>query len=259
MSYATPATPRPPYTPAHGREYDVTPPLVPTGLTARELRPITQVGSTLGFPMHNFGRGGAVSSTLNVPLDVEFVIAGFTGYWSNTKPFTAGTMYFTKNGLLTPMNVIAGGDDRTDAMQAAMFHLPLPETGSNKILAYDWNGDPSQIDGYSWVTFWKGIDTASPVRASAGLQGTSLPLATPVLDAQSGDLILAFVGFHSNYVEGSIDIWSNLSTFANFAFNAASDAALAIGSPTGDVAVGALAGTNFVNGALVAAVFRGIN
>lgn len=212
---------------------------------------ITQTGSTLRFESGN-GNAGTVSSTITVPADAEFVVVGWSSYSTTANFFSTGGMTFTKGGVDTAMTPVSGGDSDTSKWMGAIFYLALPDTGPNKTLKWDWLGSSLASDNsLCSVTFWKGIDTSSPVRDSKAAQASALPYTTATITALSGDLILAWVAL-SVGVEATIDSWSNLSLLSQLTAGSSMDAAWGTGSPTGNTTVAALTGTNCLDGSIVA-------
>lgn len=218
---------------------------------------IVQAGSTLKFDLSGYGNTGTVSTTITVPADAELVIAAWSGFGS-ANYFSTGSMTFTKGGVDTAMTAATGGDASTSFWQAAAFYLALPDTGSNKTLKWDWAGAaaPSDGTGLCSVTFWKGVDTASPVRDTDGTQAGTTPYTTPTLTAQSGDLIVAWVGAFTAS-EGTVDSWSNLTLLGQVvASGSRADGAWATGSPSGNTTVAASTDTNIDDGGIVAIVLK---
>lgn len=216
---------------------------------------IVQTGSVLQFPGPGDTNTGTVSTTITVPADAEIVIAGWSGYSNTANFFSGGKMQFTKGGVDTDMVSVAGGDAAGSGNWAAgLYYLVLPDTGSNKTLKWDWVGTASADDARTVcsVTFWKGIDTASPVRGSGGGQNaTSTPYTSSTITALTGDLIVAWVaGFVGS--EGTINSWSNLTLLSQIAVSVFADGAWATGSPTGNTTVAASTDTNFDDGGIVA-------
>lgn len=224
---------------------------------------ITQTGSSLSY-VSNVGlpqpavNSGTVDSTITVPADAEFVIATWSGYDSTSTYFSTGSMTFTKGGVDTAMTSVSGGDT-LNGWCAAMFYLALPDTGSNKTLKYDWLGTLAPVEHTSLctVSFWKGMNTGSPVRGTGGAQAGSAPYTSTSITALTGDLIVAWVGASTIVpsVDGTVDSWSNLSLLSQFTVGASgssADGALATGSPTGDTTVAASTTTGLQDGGIVA-------
>jgi hypothetical protein len=215
---------------------------------------ITQAGSILTFPAPGSANTGTVSTTITVPADAEIVVVGWSGFSGTANFFSTGSMTFTKGAADTAMTAVSGGDALGGTWDAAMFYLALPDTGTNKSLKWDWLGtaaadDPSTLCS---VTFWKGIDTASPVRGSGGGQGTATtPYTTGTITAASGDLVVAWVGAFAA-AEGTVDTWSNLSLLSQIAISGNADGAWAMGSPSGNVVVEASTDTNLDDGGICA-------
>ena len=215
---------------------------------------VVQTGTTLTFPNLGGANTGTVSTTISVPADAEFVVVGWSGFSSTSHFFSSGSMTFTKGGIDTAMTSATGLSDVGSPWGCAMFYLALPDTGSNKTLKWDWSGAGAASDTSSLcsVTFWKGIDTASPVRgASGGQSGTSTPYTTGTVTALTGDLLLAWVGA---FGEGSVDSWSNLTLIANLTNTGGipADGAWASGSPTGDTTCAASTDTALDDGSIAA-------
>ena len=138
-----------------------------------------------------------------------------------------------------------------------MFYLALPDTGSNKTWSWSWSVAPSDSAGLYILTFWKGIDTASPVRSSNGVQNAGgFPITTSTLTAQSGDLIVAFLGAFVGSGTGSVDSWTNLTLLENLAQGAHADGAWATGSPSGNTTVSAASATDMAEPSLSALVLK---
>ena len=239
------------------------------GLVAIVLKPavestVVQTGSTLTFPLSDvsypatgIANTGTVSTTITVPADAELVAVGVTGYMDDA--LTDGQMTFTKGGADTAM-VGVGGADLTSGQMAALFYLVLPDTGTNKSLKWNWAGSSATQGGsICSVTFWKGLDTASPVRSSGGAQAGAVPYTTPTLTAQAGDRVVAYAGFFAFAAnEASINTWSNATLLTQLVNTGAgdTDGAWATGSPTGNTTVSALTGTDTCDGGIVAIVLK---
>ena len=211
---------------------------------------ITQAGSTLSGLMAAGGgytaNTGTVSTTITVPADAEIVIVGVSGYQGSVGGFAGAT--FTKGGVDTAMTKATGGDSSAATWQGAAFYLVSPDTGANKTLKWDWIGTGTSGDGtlnFS-VTFWKGIDTASPVRDTDGAQASTFPVTTPTLTAQSGDLIVAFCSHFRGAADGAgeVSTWTNLTELTEVTNNGFSEGSWATGSPSGNTTVTAATGTS---------------
>lgn len=219
-----------------------------------------QTGSFQDFSVTSNANTGTVSSTITVPADAELVVVAVSAF-QGTNDGLAG-MTFTKGGTDTAMNRASGTADASSGWGCAMFWLALPDTGANKSLKWDWIGSGNSADqnfAFS-VGFWKNVDTVSPIRDSDGLRGNSLPMNTPTLTAEAGDLILAFTGFYNAASDhlGNVTAWSNLSSLhkVNSPSTAYCEGQWASGFPSGDTAVGITTATKWNEGGLVAAVVK---
>lgn len=218
---------------------------------------IVQTGSVLQFTGLGPGNTGTVSSTITVPADAEFVIVGWSSYSGSSAFFSGGGMTFTKGGVDTAMTY-AGGDNGSAGWSGPCFYMVLPDTGSNKTLKWDWAGTGTASDASTLcsVTFWKGVDTASPVRATgSGASSSNTPYTTGSIAGSSGDLAVAWVGGFVG-AEGTIDSWSNLTLLTQIArFNSA-DGAWATGNPTGSSTYAASTDTNFDDGTITVVILK---
>jgi hypothetical protein len=155
------------------------------------------------------------------------------------------------------MTRVTGGDASNAIWQAALFYLVLPDTGVNATLKWDWIGSGASSDASLMfsVTYWKGIDTSSPVRDTDGTQGSGFPRTTPSLTAQTNDKIVAWYGGFNISTEATVDSWTNLTLLRNeITQTGGSDGAWAVGSPSGNTTVSAASGTSFASGGLCAVV-----
>jgi hypothetical protein len=222
--------------------------------------PITQTGSVLQFPALGDGNTGIVSTTITVPGDATMVIAGWSGFGDAGGYFSGGKMQFTKDGVDTDMVPVAGGDASHAQWMAAMFYLILPDTGLNKTLKWDWSGAglADDADSLCSVTFWKGVDTVSPVRGTGGAQANSPPYTTGTITAALGDLFIAWAAcFAGGAGEETANSWSNLSLLSQITHSGSADAAWATGSPSGDSTVALSTGSvSWDDGGIVCASFK---
>src|SRR5262245_10221943 len=176
---------------------------------------VTQTGSITQYS-GGTGNSGTASSTITVPADAELVVVAVATWQNVANYITGGSLTFTKGGVDTTMNAGSnqGNASTSNGFYSALFYLSSPDTGSNKTLKGDFSGTSTanEVNLFS-VTFWKGVDTADPVRYSSGGQALALPVGTSTMTAQSGDLIVAFAGFFcTGGANGSINTWNNLTT-----------------------------------------------
>jgi hypothetical protein len=211
---------------------------------------IAQTGSILRFPIATDNTGTA-SSTITVPGDADFVAVGVSGYSATSTFYSTGSLTFTKGGSPTAMTSATSlGDTTTSAWMSAMFYMLLPDTGSNKTLAWDWVGaGAANYAPLVTVIYYTGVDS---VRGTSGGQAASGgPYTTGTLTAVSGDLILAVAGGFS-VTEGTVATWSNLTLISQVAFFEPVDQAWAAGSPSGNTTVAASTTTVWEDGGIVA-------
>lgn len=219
---------------------------------------ITQAGSTLTFANPGGTNTGTVSTTMTVPADAEIAIVGWSGFSNVVGYYSTGSMTLTKGGVDTAMTF--GGvswNGGAGPFEAIVFYMALPDTGTNKTLKWDWAGVAAPTDITNTlcsVTFWKGINTSSPVRVvGTGNGPVAVPYTTGSMAALSGDLIVAWAAwFTGGSAEGSINTWSNLSLLSQLTHSINADGAWATGSPSGSTTVAALTGTNATDGGIVA-------
>lgn len=216
---------------------------------------VTQAGSTQRFTPGTANTGSIGSIT--VPADAELVIFCFSSWHSTANFFSSGAVDFTKGGTQVAMTVVPNTDNN-GTWKSGLFWLVLPDTGSGKTLNWDWASTPgTEADTVASMTFWKGVDTADPVRDSDGNNATGAAVSTPTLTAQSGDLIVAAATAHTGGdLEGSVDSWSNLTLLEQIAHNTEADIAWATGSPSGNTTVGTLTGTNWLETSIGAIVLK---
>lgn len=219
--------------------------------------PVTQTGSALTFEITDTPTG-TVSSTITVPSDATFIVVGITGWHNSFANFYSdGAMTFTKSSADTAMTAVQPtprGDGATDKFGVAMYYMISPDTGSNKSLKWDWFGtEYAPIGALVSVTFWKSINTSTPVRGSGGAQADGAPFTTGTITAASGDLIIAYAGGETSG-EGTVNSWSNLTLLTQLTRHSVSgaDGAWATGSPSGNTTVAESTDTNINGGGLVA-------
>ncbi len=165
-------------------------------------------------------------------------------------------MTFTKGGVDTAMTPVFGADASTN-WNTMIFYLALPDTGANKTLSWSWVGISSDDRMAPSVTFWKGVNTAAPVRDSNAAQGAGWPRNTPTLTAALGDKIVAFCGFFYAPGDGAgtVTAWNNLAGLADIANRNAAEGAWATGNPSGNTSVGVQSSTGS-EGGIVAIVLK---
>jgi hypothetical protein len=215
-------------------------------------------GSVLRFAVT--GNAGTASSTITVPADAQLVVVTCAGWIdaSTTLAFSGGSLTFTKGGVDTPMTIVPGGDASAATFLGAIAYLALPDTGANKTFKWDLIGaNNPQSPPLFTVTFWKDVDTASPIRSSNAIQASGLPYTSGTLTCLPGDVIFANAFASCGGVEGTADTWANLTLHSQVVCNNDSDCALGIGYPSGNTTVAASTGTNWADGGIAAIVIKG--
>src|SRR6266446_1731881 len=217
---------------------------------------IVQTGATQTFTALGGANTGTVSTTITVPADAELALALWSGGGVAANFFSGGSMTFTKGGADTAMTSVTGGDADGFSWCCGYFYLTLPDTGSNKTLKWDWSGTgTADANSMCTLSFWKGLDTTSPVRASgAGQNTTNTPYTTGSISGATGDLAIAGVGAFSTGA-GSVNTWSNLTSVTQTTSGSAFSA-LATGSPSGASTYAASTDTNLADGSIVVATFK---
>jgi hypothetical protein len=166
------------------------------------------------------------------------MIVGVGGYDGTAGWFTNGSV--TIGGAA--MTAISGGDASTSAFMGAMFYKVLPPTGT-QTFAWDLQGTNVPADGNYWVwAFYKGIDTASPIRDSDASQQAGNPHTSKTLTAIAGDLIVAFMWQFST-VESTIT-WTGATEVQALTRTVQTDGSWAHTSPSGNQTVSASASDN---------------
>lgn len=161
---------------------------------------------------------GTASTTITVPSDAELILVGVGCYSSTTNAdFSGGSLTFTKGGADTAMTSVrpTTTPDSTANWSGALFWMTLPDTGANKTLKWDWAQASGTTDRHALfaITFWKGCDTTSPIRASGGGKSASAPPYTAdAMTATAGDLLYAWTAFFTGDTNGTttdvVTAWS---------------------------------------------------
>lgn len=238
--------------------------LPPLGI-GRDSAPVLATIDYLGSFSIGTGTGspgaGVLSNAVPVPVDARLVIVHISAFNGLPHYFSGGSMSFTKGGVATPMVSYGGGaaDSNVSAWQSAGFYLPVPDTGPNQTLEYDWLGAGGADVSNFALTFWKGVDTASPVRDSAAtVNSAAIPTNTSLLAAEPGDRIVAHYGGFVGAEDGSgaVTAWNNLTSLAEPPKAGFAELSLATGSPSGNTTVGVQSVAGYSQGGLVALVLK---
>src|SRR5262245_49945735 len=234
------------------------PPDTATGGGGGGTATIEQVGSVVNVTGDSSDAG--TSGSFTVPADTEMIVV--TTYFFSTGGATDrvynGTLKTQKGG--TDTNMIGVSDQADSSWSTTMWYLTNPDIGSGKTLKWDWQGT-SSIDRTNCfsILFFKGVDTTSPARDGDGISATgSLPLTTPTLTAQTGDLIVSFYGGFNGGSEGSVTGWTNATSLVDAPLINAGDGSWATSSPTGNQTVSVSSLSNISNsfGGLVYLVLK---
>lgn len=201
------------------------------------------------------GASATGSMAITVPADATMVVIGVSGY-SDTVGRLSANGTFDINGNTS---VGVGGASSGVIWQAALHYIVNPATGSVN-LDWQWGGGAGAVlaagDVIVMVSFWKGVDTASPTRSSNGNQaGGASTVATSSLTALSGDKIIA-VGGTNDAANGELTFsWTNATELSAATHRLDVDASLATADPTGNQTV-SYSATGADDAAIAAFVFK---
>lgn len=184
-----------------------------------------------GTPIHvDLNNGNTGSTSVTVPADAQLMVCTVNGY--------ASTGYFSTGGMTlagAAFTMVSGGDASGSFWMGAGAYRVSPATGS-QTLAWDWAGAGTATNDVTLDCSWyRDLDTASPVRASACTQQAGNPHATGSLTAQTGDLGVAFAYVYSE--SETTFTWTNATEVTEFTIfaNSFGDSSLAEATPTGNV------------------------
>jgi hypothetical protein len=202
---------------------------------------------------------GTFFGTFTVPGDCTLVLAGVIANANLDGTGVFETVSMMKGGVMTPMVKLESAD-KVHGWMTALFYMVNPDVGAGLTADWDWIGtDPIVTDSQLTLTFWKGVDTADPIRDSAATsaQIEEVPVETPMLTNREGDLVVAYFGFSTTgSANGAVTAWKNLTTLDNPTNNSFLDCAWATTSVIGSLRVGVDAVTNLDAGALCAVVLK---
>jgi len=197
--------------------------------------------------LNSTANSGTVSAGITVPATTDFVVVHVSAAHNTANYFSGGSMTFTKGGAQVAMTSAGGFGDSagSSAWNAAMFYLAAPDIGASKTLNFDWAGSATGSESVHniVISFWKGVDQASPVRDSDGANTTSIPITSGTLTALLGDKILAHLAGYVGAANGSgtVTTWSNLTSLTEPTHFAYAELSLATSDPSGDTTVGVTA------------------
>ena len=109
------------------------------GATLSAVEGIAQTGTVITTSSAgSTANTGTFYDFITVPADTELALVGVTGHTGVASGFATVTM--PKGGVDVPMTRLTGGDVSTSVWQAALFYMVNPDTGSGKLLTWDWAG-----------------------------------------------------------------------------------------------------------------------
>jgi hypothetical protein len=191
----------------------------------RVLAPITRIGSVT-----NWQTAAALTSAsveVTVPSDAELMVVMLSAWANREHPYSVAGE-FTLEG----QNLTIGADSDTNlSMQQMVWYYVLPPVGT-QTLEYTWGASDYPLNFY--YAFYKGINTANPVRSFGAQQiyNGGAP-STGVLDAEAGDLVVAAAGAYDSGFNG----WTSGAATVVSSENGVSELHYGEGVPTGDVTV----------------------
>jgi hypothetical protein len=189
------------------------------------------------------------SGTITVPSDAEIIIVGIVGY--NSAAGNIATSGSIGGAALTKI----AGDGSTSYFQGSLFYKVSPATGSQTLaLTCTSSGDGAKIV----YGFYKGIDTASAVRDTDGVQaGSPGSYDTKTLTASSGDMIVGWVFGYTGSASVGSPTFQNISEVTTYGTTYRSAVgSWAEGSPSGNTSVGVSAWTDVADGGICAVVLK---
>lgn len=191
------------------------------------------------------------SSSVTVGAGATLFVVCTSGYLASANAMSGTTP--TLNGVACTGKLSIDSD--TGAFMGAMFYWVNPATGS-QTLAWSWaiainNGVLFVVGSYS------GVDTASPVRSSSGVQAPAGgTISTASLTAQTADLVVAWSSRFSGGGAGSWT-WTNATVVTSFVgTDTHTIGSFAEASPSGNVVVSIAESNSNGDGGIGAFVFK---
>lgn len=176
---------------------------------------------------------------LTIPVDATKVLIGVSGF-SGTANVLSNNGNFAI-GAQTSVGV--GGAASTGLWQSALHYILNPATGAQN-MTWQWGVSPGVVldstDVILEISYWKGVDTASPTRDSDGAQAAGPTVVTKSLSAQTGDLIAVMGGTDDTGAANLTYVWSGAAEVSggNATNIGEADGSLATASPTANQTVG---------------------
>src|SRR5262245_16476523 len=128
----------------------------------------------------NQGNANTGSASLAIPADTTFLLCHWN-FYSGTANVLSGAQSLTIGGQA--MTIVSGGDSSNAAFMGILAYRNAPLTGT-QTLAWDWAGTTVVNDGASrYCTFYKQVNSSTPVRSSVCAQAGTPPYSTGSLTA----------------------------------------------------------------------------
>jgi hypothetical protein len=188
------------------------------------------------------------SQSIYVPPDAEIMVVVLSGYEDAPNRLSDTVITIAGNN----MTVGFDADASNGHQMGMMYYADVSALGGTQTFAWDLSGSDTMLVGVSVTyAFYKGINLASPIRASGGQQSCA-SFTSGTLAAQSGDRIVAAISFTSNVSSVS---WTGGATEAHrpAEFNG-NEHSFAEGTPSGDATVTATINDGDCDGALMVIV-----
>lgn len=139
----------------------------------------------------NWGDASNASShAVTVPADAEICVLAVIGFQADLQFLSLPDAAPTINGVA--MTQQQTNVDPSDGNQTVIYTLVNPPTGA-QTLAWNWKGAGTFTDGGQYnVAFYKGVDTANPVRSKGGNTQTPGVAGQPgPFDISTGSLAIS--------------------------------------------------------------------
>lgn len=150
--------------------------------------------------------------SITVPSDAEIVIVGVGGNRDVVNFLDLGNPPDDNTASLTINSVqmkVGRCEDSTSLTNecCGIFYLVNPATGS-QTLAYDWSGsNVFTAGGQFYVAYYKGVDTADPIRDRGGEHTDDTDATTGTLTVSTGDMIVAVAEMYG--ADTDVIQWTN--------------------------------------------------
>lgn len=155
------------------------------------------------------------SQSITVPSDAEIMVVSAGGYASGTPNFMGG---FPPTIGGAGMTLGRDDDNNGSLLLQCIFYKVSPATGS-QTFAWDWSGTSAPNLGIQMnIAFYKGIDTASPIGATAGAQDGDNSATTGSMTVANGDAVFIAVTAYNNASLPTIT-FTNCTELTDNAFN----------------------------------------